>query len=1327
MISILKGYLKKLTNLTSANKSLMQLRLFASQDLDLNELDFLDGVSSFEILRKVMSRSGVDYPLVDLLDSRNESVNKVSKRLKNILRKSEFIFEERGAQDLYLGWPYVEGKFQDDTKLRCPLLFIPVKLSVKKDKWVIRRKKNVSISINKSFILAYAYYNKVSIQDDLVEATFDDFSSDLQEFRNQLYEFFKDSPIEINFNQDLFKDNLVKFVDYKKDEYEHQYRTGEMKLQPTAVLGLFPQAGSYLIPDYENILKKNEFESLEDFFFSKQLDQSQSGSNHAFKYLKEVREDQTYAPYKLDAFQENAVKAVKRGNSLVVHGPPGTGKSQLICNLISDNISRGNRVLVVCQKRAALDVVYKRLQEKELDEFAVVVHDFKSDRKEIYTKLNNQIENLKEFEQKNNSLDSIFLEREFLQESRKIDQITEELDEFRDALFGEDNSGFSAKELYLRTDKKNLNEGISVEFRHFNKDHEAKFIESLEEFYVYANQFAKTEHPWNDRVSFKEFGLEDYQKIKGIITEVPSKVNDFIRKSLAILSDPITYLDHVWINDREVELRDLMNLIKSPTVYRNYRHMFNEKPDRDWLLLREKRILDLFKGAGVDVSVDKNELGVFRDRLEKYRVVRQNVFKHIFWKLFNKEKRPIKKALVENGLKWNKKGIAALVVKIDNRLNLEHNLTQLRNKEWVLEVTDSLKMEDIQSCFDKLNIALEAIELTKDLRSFIQYFSIQNITANEFLEKADGVLKLCKELSLQSLDWRKYLTPKQVLRLTEEPDYLTRAQSTLDSDFDSICDYDRLLDNWDENQISTAFDLLEEFEDVELAKKTFLNINGLAWLNLLEIKYPILRTVSSQQMTKKEKELRKSLQSKLKICKEIVLQKLRENTYKGVEYNRLRNRITYRELQHQLTKNRKIWPLRKTIENFSNEIFDLIPCWMASPESVSAVFPLQEKFDLVIFDEASQCFSEKGIPSIYRAKQVVITGDNQQLAPNDLYQARWEEDDEIPDLEIDSLLDLGIKYFQQVELLGHYRSQSLDLINFSNKHFYKGRLRLLPDFRRVLEKTPGIEYLKVDGLWQNNTNEVEADRIVNLVQELIENGEKNLGVVTFNFKQQSLIQDKLEEMAIQNEVILPKSLFVKNIENVQGDERDVIIFSIGYAANLKGKVGSHFGSLNMERGENRLNVAISRARKKSYVVASILPTELNVEDSKYRGPKLFKEYLEYALEVSNGNFQVEKEKETFSESWYLKHHLEERLKSYENVKISENMPFADLTIAKDDIYKGLILTDDNRYYEAVSTKDWHAYLPMMLREKKWKFHKVHSREFWNDETKVLRDFEKLIE
>ncbi|MEJ0032892.1 MAG: AAA domain-containing protein [Bacteroidota bacterium] len=181
-----------------------------------------------------------------------------------------------------------------------------------------------------------------------------------------------------------------------------------------------------------------------------------------------------------------------------------------------------------------------------------------------------------------------------------------------------------------------------------------------------------------------------------------------------------------------------------------------------------------------------------------------------------------------------------------------------------------------------------------------------------------------------------------------------------------------------------------------------------------------------------------------------------------MEFNRLNNRVTYRDLSHQLTKKKKIWPIRKVVSEFEDEIFRLLPCWMASPESVSSIFPMKDLFDVVIFDEASQCFAERGIPALYRGKQVVIAGDHQQLQPSDLYQSRWEgeEEEDNPDLEALSLLDLGRRYLQEVALNGHYRSQVPELIQFSNQHFYKGKLRVLPDRYKINEREPAIQYIK---------------------------------------------------------------------------------------------------------------------------------------------------------------------------------------------------------------------------------------------------------------------------
>ena len=137
----------------------------------------------------------------------------------------------------------------------------------------------------------------------------------------------------------------------------------------------------------------------------------------------------------MDAYQENALKAVKKGNSLVVQGPPGTGKSQLISNLVTDFIARGKKVLVVCQKRAALDVIYDRMKSIDIQPFIGLVHDFKNDRKAIFEQIQSQIERLEEYESKNNGLDSVQIQREFLKSSRIIDQIVEEKEEYRFSTF----------------------------------------------------------------------------------------------------------------------------------------------------------------------------------------------------------------------------------------------------------------------------------------------------------------------------------------------------------------------------------------------------------------------------------------------------------------------------------------------------------------------------------------------------------------------------------------------------------------------------------------------------------------------------------------------------------------------------------------------------------------------------------------------------------------------------------------------------------------------------------------------------------------------------
>ena len=225
--------------------------------------------------------------------------------------------------------------------------------------WVLQPREDAGITFNKSFLLAFAFYNKVKLEDDLSEANFEDFEKDSISFRTQLYQLL-DGKIELNFNAENFGDELIPFQEFKKETFENKQRNGELKLFPEAVLGIFPQAGSHLVPDYVNLIENQTVQDLEDFFHKKNKHGddpvSVLNSNH-------IKEEKVFAPFELDAYQENAIKAIKNGNSIVVQGPPGTGKSQLICNLLSDALANGKRALLVCQKRAALDVVYNRLQK----------------------------------------------------------------------------------------------------------------------------------------------------------------------------------------------------------------------------------------------------------------------------------------------------------------------------------------------------------------------------------------------------------------------------------------------------------------------------------------------------------------------------------------------------------------------------------------------------------------------------------------------------------------------------------------------------------------------------------------------------------------------------------------------------------------------------------------------------------------------------------------------------------------------------------------------------------------------------------------------------
>lgn len=328
-------------------------------------------------------------------------------------------------------------------------------------------------------------------------------------------------------------------------------------------------------------------------------------------------------------------------------------------------------------------------------------------------------------------------------------------------------------------------------------------------------------------------------------------------------------------------------------------------------------------------------------------------------------------------------------------------------------------------------------------------------------------------------------------------------------------------------------------------------------------------------------------------------------------------------LKRAIRNNSRGVSLRQLFERIPNLLPRLCPCMLMSPLSVSQYLqPEEGLFDLVIFDEASQLPTSEAVAAIARGKAVIVVGDPKQLPPTTFFEAGTfdEENDETEDME--SILDeCGTLSFPSVHLKWHYRSRHESLISFSNANYYDNALLTFPSNDDLSTR---VTFHHIDGTYdrgRSRTNAAEADAVVREVKRRLsapDGREHSIGIVTFNVSQQNLIEKKLEELFAKDKVLAraaaeqKEQLFVKSLENVQGDERDVILFSIGYGTDGKGRVSLNFGPLNQDGGWRRLNVAVSRARQEMAVFSSLLPEQIRADWFTPRGVTDLKAFLKYA-------------------------------------------------------------------------------------------------------------------
>lgn len=341
-------------------------------------------------------------------------------------------------------------------------------------------------------------------------------------------------------------------------------------------------------------------------------------------------------------------------------------------------------------------------------------------------------------------------------------------------------------------------------------------------------------------------------------------------------------------------------------------------------------------------------------------------------------------------------------------------------------------------------------------------------------------------------------------------------------------------------------------------------------------------------------------------------------------------------LKKEVTKKQRHLPIRKLLNDQQKGIPHLVkalkPCWMMSPLSVSQYVNADiVHFDVLIFDEASQLRTEDVVPSIIRSDQVIVIGDRKQLPPTSFFSTGESDDDseDEDDASYESFLDECSNFMFVRTLKWHYRSQDERLIAFSNKYFYDSQLITFPN--PVQNPDLGVWFKHVpDGIYDRSgrrDNRREAEVVAQLTLEHFQRfPQQSLGIIAFSEAQADAIVEQIEILGKNNPQLATfcndnsPQFFIKALENVQGDERDVIIISIGYAYDSQGKFSLNFGPLNKQGGERRLNVAVTRAKKKLTLVSSIVSGDIDTTRTNSEGMRLLRDYLEY---VASGGERLE--------------------------------------------------------------------------------------------------------
>ena len=1391
----------RLLNLTRRNKSIRLLRKTLKQCFDLAEAEPLrPGVSERALKAVLAGKAAVilsqrDVPAdpreerhklligedeeLEEVETEDYRLVKLFRGLENNLtqlsRNANLIESETGAVDLYLGYPWISGICDDTdaTYLQAPLLLFPVRLSVQRTprlEWEVTAREGAEPIFNEALKLALEQYHNTSLSEEFEEAA--EAAAATAENAGALLHWFQErfSAMGLRMAEPGLEPSPL--PEFKQAEVPTQ--SPGFRIANHAVIGYFPQADSSLRHDYEQLVTGGEVSDI----LAQLLDSAAeaSGGNVSSDQLSmdSISEAATCWVMPTDASQETAMLRSRQTPCMAIHGPPGTGKSQVIVNLIADALWRGERVLLCCQKRAAIDVVYQRLDALGLARHVALVHDYANDRKAVYQHIGLALDDAADPRVQEQ------LAREAATLAASIDDTTNRLRTVAHLLHARQTCGHTAHELYTRAANfaRPLDETLMGLAPRITRPELDALLVQLTNLQVLQRQAGKHLSRWSGRRSFAALTfLEEKQMREGLKTvEDAAMALARVQEGFELELPTATALD--------ADRPHLQQLADSPTGA-DVAALYAEPGDGS---ATERALLEAIKlAAPLQQLPPRPRAGEVTPTpaecvtLEAFNAGRSKLFR-IFSGEWRRARADARAFLAREGLPDDAATVATAAAKGRSlqqwqRLDAAIAGTALPDLLRGIDTGDALKARalTLAEAAKQAGAAKTARSSLAGCLTLVGNGSLEEAAANaaKLLRLHDALIAV--RAKLETLEF--CLRPEAITRFVDVAAADGARMATLARKlaeslefFDAIQGFDSQHDQLSEagrevlNHLRTAH-LEDEWPAVTDEAVT------LGWLHQVERAHPELRETSAGEGGALRTRFRQQLEQRRALNQKLLALKLCANaTTPRFEPGREvdgRHSIDkpWRDLRHQVGKKSRLWPLRRMVHSLRWPLFEIMPCWLVSPETLSAAFPLEQGlFDLVIFDEASQCAVQHGIPAIHRARRVVIAGDEQQLRPFDLFGALGVNDDEEEDdeadsaaVEAESILTLAKARFPQEMLECHYRSKFEELIDFSNHGFYDGRLLTVPPADRG--NGPPMEWHKVDGLWENRRNRREAEAVLDvLYEQLKQHGTtRSFGVITFNNTQKDEIQNQLDKRMAEPEfgelfsrALNPESgdrdaaLFVKNIENVQGDERDIILFSIGYGPSEPGgRVRSSFGSLNKEGGDNRLNVAVSRAKERIIVVSSIEPGDLNVATAKNRGPVLLRSYLEYAKAVAAGHTDTRdgvlreinqatglnaRQGGTFDSVFEEMVYEELRKRGLElHLQVGVSGYRIDLGVVDPDQPSRYLLgieCDGASYHRARSVRERDAYRQRFLEHRGWAIHRIWSRNWWRDKQ---READKVVE